>query len=276
MNVLIKKSALLLFVIPILMGCENKIQLTAPNNVRIENGQLRWDIGAFDTYPDFTIMINDNETKRVSYNLLLLGGSLPLDFITESGEYNFKLQTVTNNDVTNLVYKSSTITDVTFTITLLSKISFISYDLDTQSVSWNQISGALNYELIIDGVSFISQTNSYPLARKDVGGYSIKIKAKGNNGTLFDGEFSDVKSFFFLEKPSNIQRDNLQISWSNVTNASSYQIFNNLSQIGETTSTSYTLPNFITGNLSITIKGIGNNTSFFDSLMSDPLQFTIL
>jgi hypothetical protein len=259
-----------------LTGCDNKIKLTAPSNIRIDNQALRWDANLLDVVPDFQITINNAEVKRVTYNPLIFGGSLPLDFITESGEFNFKIQTITNNSVTELVYRSSDVVEVSYVFTLLSQVTFVTYNLSSETLNWNQVSGALKYTVQVDGSSFETTTNSYALPRKNIGGYSVRVQALGDGVEIFNSPLSSTFVFTFLAQPLNLQRDGLTISWSPVEFASSYYIYNNLTQIGESTNTNYTLPSHLTGNLSITIKAIGNNTTYFDSLMSSPLQFTIV
>jgi hypothetical protein len=276
MNHRILKLSILFLLVGFLTGCGNKIKLTAPTNIRVVDQTLRWDASFFDVVPDFEVTINDSETKKTTYNPLTFGGSLSLNFITQSGEYNFKLKTITNNSVTDLVYESSDIVEVSYVFTVLSSVSFISYSAQNQRLDWNQVSGATAYEIIIDGTTYLTTQNMYSLPVKEVGGYTVRIKAIGNGALVFNSLPSSTSSFNFLPKVTNIQRDGLTISWTSVEFASSYYIYNDLTQIGEATNTMYTLPSFLTGNLSITVKAIGNNTNYFDSLMSDPLQFTII
>jgi hypothetical protein len=259
-----------------LYGCENKVELNAPRNLRVIERELVWEVDLLNVLPDFLITINDSDTKKVSFDALGFGvNRLSLDFITTNGEYNFKVQSVTTGLIDGL-YKNSTVIEQNFIITVLQSISFLSYNLGTQTVEWNQINGNNGYEISIDGQLYTTSINQYPLSRKEIGAYIVKVRALGDKGTTFDSTFSSESQFRFLPRPVNVSRNGLSISWTSVENASSYRIFNNLSQIGESTNNSFLIPNFINGNLSITVIAIGNNVTFFDSVMSDPLQFTVL
>jgi hypothetical protein len=258
-----------------LASCENRIELNAPTNIRIINEELRWDANILDVFPEFKITINDSIVKTAQYNALILGGVLPLDFITESGEYTFEIQTVSNS-ITSGIYKDSKVISQTFIINLLSSVSFISYNLTEEKLTWNQVTDAIQYEVNVDGQTFFSDINQLSLPRKVFGGYVVKIRSIGNGIDLFNSSFSANNTFSFLSKPTNLSRDSFQIVWAAVPNASGYTIYDNLINIGQSTSPLFTLPSFTFGNVSITIKANGNNTTTFDSVMSDPLQFVLI
>ncbi len=66
-------------------------------------------------------------------------------------------------------------------------------------ISWNSVGNAVRYEAEINGSTEISLNTSIDISNWANGEYSVKIRAKGDDVSLFDGEWSDVFTFKKLD-----------------------------------------------------------------------------
>ena len=70
----------------------------------------------------------------------------------------------------------------------LDKPDVIRLDMDTQTISWDKIPGAIGYSVTIGDKEKVTKTNSYSLVSLEPGDYVIKIKALGDGDTATDSE----------------------------------------------------------------------------------------
>lgn len=80
----------------------------------------------------------------------------------------------------------------------LEKPDEIRLDMDTLTISWDKIPGAIGYSVVIGEKEKVTRTNSYSLTSLEPGEYEIKIKALGDGETSED---SDVITYQFTREP---------------------------------------------------------------------------
>lgn len=79
----------------------------------------------------------------------------------------------------------------------LDKPDVIRLDMDTQTISWDKVPGAIGYSVTIGEKEKVTKTNSYSLVTLEPGNYVIQIKALGDGETTED---SDVITYEYTRE----------------------------------------------------------------------------
>ncbi|MCL2522269.1 MAG: CotH kinase family protein [Erysipelotrichales bacterium] len=125
-----------------------------------------------------------------------------------------------------------------------------------------------NFEIFIDGASVgTSKTNSFILNLKQVGIFSITVVALSNHSNIADSEISKAYDYSIVqvEAPTGLAVANGVLSWISVHN--NFEIFINGISVGTSKTNYFTLNLNSTGEYSIVVVAIGNDT---DILTSEP------
>lgn len=100
------------------------------------------------------------------------------------------------------------------------------------TISWDAVAGNNGYVVAYGGTSVTAQTESYDLSTLNAGTYSVTICARGNGSNVLASNSSSPVAIQRLEAPTEIKisaENNGTLKWKDVSNATSYQAFLDLS-----------------------------------------------
>ena len=149
--------------------------------------------------------------------------------------------------------------------------------LNVNTVSWEQSDKASAYEIYVNG-SLVETVNAndYVLEYTQVGQYSVKVKAKGDNQYYIDSEMSNTVVYEVLPTalatPVISIEENV-VSWSAVEHAESYEVYLNNELIATVTNCEYEIIASIDGTYEVKIKALTSNASYCESEYSNVVAY---
>jgi hypothetical protein len=190
-------------------------KLSAPTNLRIENGLFTWD------------PVSNASTYSISFSsgtgFSTIGTSYSFDNRpAEGGLFTAKIRAIGNQ---GSFVSSNFSPDLSFRV--LPKILTASFSFENDILQWSSVSGATSYAIYInDQEPLSSNTNSINLQSSSANNFRIQIKALGNNSiNLLDSTLSDAYLISRLNQPLNFQLGvNGVLTWNSVDNARRYVI----------------------------------------------------
>lgn len=252
----------------------NFSKLETPANFKMNNNRLEWNnIASQCTY---SVRVYNAGYSSTFDNITNNYFELPLSLA--SGEYLAAL--VAKNSNGN-VYSSDLTDAVQF-----KKLATPVIAIENNIISWSAVGSATGYLLYLnETVIDLGAVRDYRLqgAGFAAGDYKVAVAAYGNNestckSNVLDSELRPVVTK--LDKASLLTMNNYKLSWLNVTDAVSYDVYlNNEKQNAEPLTESEFLfdkENFLEGDNQIKVKAIGNRNEIFDADDSAPCQVTRL
>lgn len=100
------------------------------------------------------------------------------------------------------------------------------------TIRWDSVAGNNGYIVTYGGTSVTAQAESYDLSTLNAGTYSVAVCARGNGGNVLASNYSSPVAVQRLEAPTKIKisaENNGTLKWEDVSNATSYQAFLDLS-----------------------------------------------
>lgn len=98
--------------------------------------------------------------------------------------------------------------------------------------SWDAVAGNNGYNIAYGGTSVTAQAESFDLSTINAGTYSVTVSARGNGSNVLASNYSSPISIQRLEAPTEIKisaENNGTLKWKDVSNATSYQAYLDLS-----------------------------------------------
>ena len=112
------------------------------------------------------------------------------------------------------------------------------------TISWEGVQNAQSYTLKIndDLIENISANSYYDYNFAETGIYTVQVKANADHTVGMDSQYTDAITLVKLAQVSNLNRQDLQISWDAVYQCNAYDIYINGEKIASTSTPSYTFP----------------------------------
>lgn len=266
------------------------VELTAPQNLRYEDGSLKWD--AVSNAVGYVLDINGKEYSVTSTSFGTKENEIIEKNIINTVKIKSKGDGIKFLDSSYGIYEESP-----YKFIQLDKVQNVSHL--NKVVTWDAIENAFSYEININEKAYVSYENSFNLdSAEEASSYTIKVKAIVNpeieNG--FSGEYSSEIVVNVLTTPTNFTTINnvkdsynkhstSKVQWDAVLNATKYVVTiagNEYNKTFETTDTSFELVNIDTnevlksGNYTVFVKAVGDGVSFIDSDNSATFNFEII
>ena len=186
----------------------------------------------------------DSIKNAESYNVILKKG---YDVIEEKKTYDtywdfsqsyasgtYTLSVRANGDGIKSINSSYTVKYISHRV--LGKLSFCNFDKSTATLSWGSVEGATSYDVFVDGMCILEDTNekSYVLTDVNAGTHTVVINGKKDNWQTSFNSFSIYKDM--LKTPSDFRAyfdyDNMEyvLEWDEVRGVANseivYKIYN--------------------------------------------------
>ena len=144
------------------------------------------------------------------------------------------------------------------------------------SVSWNAVEYASEYEVFVNGVSVGKQAQTeYTLVETTVGTYKVSVKAVAVSENYLDSDLSAETEIIIaavkLATPSVSAEGNV-FSWQAVENADGYEVFVDGVSQGIQTETDYTFVPEENKAYAVTVKAVSVSASYLDSDLSQAVM----
>jgi len=100
-------------------------------------------------------------------------------------------------------------------------------------LSWEAVSGNNGYTVSYAGKTFTAQAESYDLSTVKAGSFGVTVAARGNGGQVLASNNSQPIQIQRLEAPLNVKikaEGNGTLDWDDVSNASGYEVYLDLSK----------------------------------------------
>ncbi|MGD9901283.1 MAG: Ig-like domain-containing protein [Spirochaetales bacterium] len=243
-------------------------KLTAPTNLRVENGVLTWD--AVDYADSYSVKIA-GLYYHINSTLLLPAPEY------DGGNYDIGVCAIAED---GFLSDTSTLINA-------DKLSMPG-DLRIENgiIRWNSVLNGTGYSLTINGTTLPDTTNvTYTLANfatYGAGVFEASIYALGDSVNKINSDKSNVLTIYVLNYPSNRRVEGGLIAWNSVYGAQSYELLITDSLDNETTINVGDVTNFIlpdsypSGDYNIRVKSIGNGAEYITSEYSSALLVTRL
>lgn len=144
-------------------------------------------------------------------------------------------------------------------------------------ISWEEVENADSYEIFEDGISVSNQTElTYRIPEKEMGKYVYTVKAKCDKETYFDSDFSEGVTFNVvrLAKPA-LSLEGKVISWGEVENADSYEIYQNEVCLNATQLKKYDITESYPGLYNYYVRAVSENHAFAKSEPSEIKKYSV-
>ena len=152
-------------------------------------------------------------------------------------------------------------------------------------ISWSAVAHASAYEVYEnDSLASRQTATMYTVTRTAVGEYVYKVRAISANSSYTTSEFSNTETYTVepkvepavpLTAPAIELKDNV-ITWSAVTNATAYEIYENGVKVGQVKTTSYTITTTLAGKWNYTVVAISSDTVHYEpSAPSNAVEYTV-
>ena len=158
-----------------------------------------------------------------------------------------------------------------------------SISLNEKKVSWNAVSNAEAYIVNVNGTDLAEQTKtSYTLTETTSGDYVIKVKAITTLDGYKNSNYSQSVTINVASTPTTTQLETPSItlsdktvSWEAISNATSYIVNVNGTDLDSQTALSYTLTDTTSGDYVIKVKALSSDNSYTTSEYSTTVTITI-
>ena len=153
--------------------------------------------------------------------------------------------------------------------------SKIKYDVQTGKLSWNAVSNATAYDVLVNGVIEAEDSKSTSIDFDcPNANFIVEIRAKSSAQNTLAGELSEQKEFIFLDPVTNIRVDNGVLLWDEVNLATSYLLKIGNATPKKVTDTSYDKLTRGTS-LTVSLMPVSEEAVYFSN-WSDPISFYLL
>ena len=210
--------------------------------------------------------VNDATSYKVYRDGSLLG-SVNTNSFNESGladgTYTYEVSSVSNNgesastaSVNATVYTALPNAPTNLTATVSG---------DSVALSWNAVSDATSYKVYRDGSLLGSVSiNSFTDSGLADGTYTYEISSVGNNGE--SASTASVSATVYTSLPSaptnltaTVSGDSVALSWSAVSNATSYKVYRDGSLLGSVNTNSFSDSGLADGTYTYEVSSVGAN-----------------
>lgn len=247
----------------------NVTKLAIPQNMVISGTQISWD------------SVNNNNGYIVDVDgtrYQATGTTFTLPTVS-AGTHMIRVRTRGNGEaVCSSDYSNN------LNVTKLAKPANLV--ITNQNLTWGIVTGALSYRVIIGAEEVTAGSNAYNLLGRldsitEGSGMQISVYAIGNGTTIINSDVSDTRTISRLARPSAITVNNNNIIWNptvfNGTNITQYRLYidGDMGGIG-VSGTSYSLASFASGEHTVQVQAVGNNSDNLDSPLSNAKTFTKL
>ncbi len=155
------------------------------------------------------------------------------------------------------------------------KISKPDVNLCDNVISWNKIEGATTYKVKINGKVVVeTEELSYEFIPTDVGLYSIIITATNGRESSDSAKILYVSSSMIIDSPFIIINGNT-ISWNEIENASSYDVYVNDELKANVINPSYEFDDTFKGTNKVYVKAISSNNLYVNSTKSNIIYYNV-
>lgn len=146
-----------------------------------------------------------------------------------------------------------------------TNLNAVAAGTDTINVTWNAVSGASSYTLLVDGKEVKNVTSPYKHTGLEKGStHTYKVKASNSVG---DSDYSaEVKATTLsqIEKPAvpaNVKattdgKGGVSVTWDNASGATSYDVYVNGKDIIQNVTSPYTQPNLAAGTYTYAVRAV--------------------
>lgn len=209
-------------------------KLSAPTNLRVENGNFIWD--SVVNASKYGITYSGSVEFEVSSPSHMFSSDT-----NSGGNFTAKVRAIGNNG--NFI-SSDFSTELSFSV--LPQVNVSTFIFANDILSWQAVQGASSYVVIINDVSTTVNSNSINLQTSSSNSFVIQIIAKGNYAIkVLDAKISNPFTISRLDTPINFQLSvNGILSWSAIPNALRY-VINLNNEILYSDVTSYDITNKI-------------------------------
>ena len=152
-------------------------------------------------------------------------------------------------------------------------------------ISWSAVAHATAYEVYLNDTLAVRQTaTTYTITKTAVGEYVYKVRAISTSASYTASEFSNTVTYTVAPKVEpaeplatpHISLNDNEITWSTVTGATAYEIYENELKIGQVTDTAYTITNTFAGEWVYAIRAISSDTAHYEpSALSNTVTYTV-
>jgi len=209
---------------------------------------------------NFIVSDKDNLARGFTVNYIQVNGAsgyqLYKDGVVLSGKYTTSAALSDNNvvDATNILQQ-----EITYLVRSMGGVKTVSgkkyvtlpcltekalsFNITVQAVpqnptmsgynvAWDKVVGSNGYSIAYSGTTGTAQTEHYDLSIIKAGTYSVTVAARGNGGATLASNPSKPVAVQRLEAPTNIKisaNGNGTLQWNDVSNATSYEVYLDLS-----------------------------------------------
>lgn len=179
----------------------------------------------------------------------------------EAGDYKLRVQMRSNQEG---------FTDSDYRTIYFSKLERPNLSISNGFATWNEITGAESYLLLIGSEERDSLTNSFDLSLiEDSGTYTISVRAYPKDEDSFVSNPSIIRNFTKLAAPVVTKLSSFRASWTPINDATRYEILVNGEVQDTVTTTSY---DFTPGTYTFTVRAIASNDNIINSNQSNQIQ----
>ena len=168
-------------------------------------------------------------------------------------------------------------------VQLVAPVIFLNQS--TGVITWNSVLNA-NYYEVYENSNFVVRNTSttYTIKKTAVGSYSYTVRAISSSSAYTTSEYSNTVTYVIEPKvepaeplvtPVITLKDN-QITWSAVTGATAYEIYENGKKLTQVTTTAYTITNTLAGDWVYAVKAISSDTVHYSpSKLSNIVVYSV-
>ena len=205
----------------------NKYKLSSPQALSISGTTLSWrgvsNANRYEIYED-GVFASVASTTQTTFDVL--------NYINSKSQASFKFYVVAVGEGNYETSEKSNFASYTKSYPL-DKVTGLTFNKNTDVLSWNKVSNASKYEVILNGESnYLTNTNSLSLSGKisSTGDFTFKVRAIGE-GIYVTGDYSEILRERKTEKLSSVtnlsletSNDSLIITWDYPDNAITFTI----------------------------------------------------
>ena len=183
-----------------------------------------------------------------------------------------------------LTFTSCSNTNVTSDDQAKTPLATPTLTLSGNVASWTQISGAVNYELSLDGETSNTNITTYTFNQTEPGTYKLKVRALASNDSNFTNSDYSNEVAYTVEAKAPIKEkltapiislNDDVVSWEPINNASGYQIKINDDE-KQLKSTSYQITESTVGTYKIQVMALAAaDSNYLNSDYSNEVEYVV-
>jgi len=251
---------------------KSEVQLDVPVLVLDTSSKTAsWNaVGNARSVNGYTIKIGEIETVVSSTSFLLAN--------LAEGEYGISVKTNGYETAMCIYVESPYCAAETYTADYAGQLATpMNLQISGTTLNWNIVPDALDYTIDIDGVTYISATNSYSLtALVTPNVYILKVRANSDGIVYHNSNFSATIEYIIstqLSVPTGLHVNSKNLTWSAVVNASGYMVQVNDEMPVNIESSSFSITSLEVGEYLFKVKVVGNGTTYIDSDWSSEISY---